>query len=104
MNEQSIYKGVIPLGAFHKPHIIVSTFASERYCESLSNLIKFTNCNVALVVDLNKKLVFIQVNNTTVSAASIASKLFTGGGIDSIAVGYLNDNFLKLSKSLKRIQ
>lgn len=102
-NKKDIFQGVIPLGANKAPHKVASTFANDRYDETANNLISFLQCNIALVVDLVKKILFIKTSNCSLHAGNLASKLFEGGGVENIAVGKVNENFIKISKVLKKL-
>ena len=101
--QQDIFQGNIPLGPAKTPHKVASTFAADRYDENANNLINFLQCNIAFVVDIVKKILFIKTSNCNLDAGILASKLFEGGGIKNLAVGKLNDNFIKISKLLKKI-
>ena len=102
-NKKDIFQGVIPLGVNKAPHKVASTFANDRYDETANNLISFLQCNIALVVDLVKKILFIKTFNCSLHAGNLASKLFEGGGVENIAVGKVNENFIKISKVLKKL-
>jgi oligoribonuclease NrnB/cAMP/cGMP phosphodiesterase (DHH superfamily) len=99
-SKKDIFQGVITLGSQNQEYKVASTFTTDRYDEAADNLIKFLQCNVALVVDIDKKIIFIKTANCTLNASKFAAKLFEGGGIENIAIGKLNSNFLQLSKSL----
>jgi len=98
--KKDIFQGVIPLGATKTPYKIASAFAVDRYDEAADNLIKFLQCNIALVVDIEKKIVFIKLSNCTLHAGNLANKLFEGGGVEAVAIGKVNDNLIKISKLL----
>ena len=102
-SKKDIFQGVIPFGANKTPHKVASTFASDRYDENANNLISFLQCNIAFVVDIVKKILFIKTSNCNLNAGNLASKLFEGGGVENIAVGKVNENFLKISKVLKKL-
>jgi hypothetical protein len=98
--KKDIFQGVIPLGTTKTPYKIASTFAVDRYDEAADNLIKFLQCNIALVVDIEKKIIFIKLSNCTLHAGNFASKLFEGGGVETVAIGKVNNVFIKISKLL----
>ena len=98
--KKDIFQGVIPLGTTKTPYKIASTFAVDRYDEAADNLIKFLQCNIALVVDIEKKIIFIKLSNCTLHAGNLANKLFEGGGVETVAIGKVNNIFIKISKLL----
>jgi len=102
--KKDIFQGVIPLGASKTPYKIASAFAVDRYDETADNIIAFLQCNVALVVNIEKRIIFIKTSNCILHAGNLASKLFEGGGIETLAVGKVNDNFIKISKLLYPLQ
>ncbi|NDG29116.1 hypothetical protein EB118_03325 [bacterium] len=98
-NTLKIFKGVLKIGS--QDINVCSTFNNIFPSEICDKMLQCYDCDVAISVNLNTSNVSIRKKkDCSVNLGKFASKVFDGGGDDSVAGGKITKTFLELTKLL----
>jgi hypothetical protein len=81
-------------------YTVGAAFGSKFINEVSSRIQKTTNCDISIVIDMEKKAVFFRKNKTVkVDLGDLAHKCFSGYGTEYAAFANLNEKIIELTKS-----
>jgi len=92
------YTGALSYNNTH--YKIVATFGSKFINEISHRVLKQSNCDISVCIDLEKKVAYYRKNKTSeVDLGELVNKCFSGYGTEFAAFSPLNESLLELTKT-----
>ena len=103
ISELQLFEGLVPIGK--RKYKFVSTFASECINEVAEHIIKSSNADIGIVVNLKSDRVsFRKAREVEFDLSALAEKISQGGGHKYAAGGQICDTFLAFTKMLSPVK